>query len=123
MNAIVAFLLWLWAVITFLPRRLAALLPWRKEKLYRYVRVDELPDKLEQAKVYLAGEGAYLWAAAMICPCGCGQVIELNLLKQARPCWSAEEHADGTVSLEPSVWRQKGCRSHFIVRHGRIHWC
>jgi hypothetical protein len=122
-NRIVAFLLWLWTVITFLPRWLGSLLPWGKPKLYRCVRVNELPDKLEQAKVYLAGEGAYLWVAAMICPCGCRQVIEINLLKQARPCWSAQEHGDGTVSLAPSVWRQKGCRSHFFVRHGRIHWC
>ncbi|WP_436231260.1 DUF6527 family protein [Caballeronia sp. LjRoot29] len=59
----------------------------------------------------------------MICPCGCGEVIELNLLKQARPCWSAEEHPDGTISLVPSVWRQRGCRSHFFLRRGGIEWC
>ena len=33
----------------------------------------------------------------MICPCGCGEIIELNLLKQVRPCWRrarAREHLD-----------------------------
>jgi Family of unknown function (DUF6527) len=123
LNVFMAFLLWLWAVITFLPRRLAALWLSRKPKAYRCVRVEEFPDRLEPSKVYLAGEGDDLWAASMICPCGCGAVIELNLLKQARPCWSVEEHRDGTISLKPSVWRQKGCRSHFFVRHGRIDWC
>jgi hypothetical protein len=123
LNGIVAVFLWLWAVVTFVPRRLAALWPSRKPKQFRCVRVDEFPEKLERAKVYLAGEGDNLWAASMICPCGCGEVIELNLLKQARPCWSAQEHSDGTVTLAPSVWRQKGCRSHFFVRHGRIDWC
>jgi hypothetical protein len=85
--------------------------------------VQEFPDKLDRAMVYLAGEGYNLWAAAMICPCGCGDVIELNLLKRARPCWGVQEHSDGTITLAPSVWRQKGCRSHFILRRGRIDWC
>ena len=123
MNRIAAFFVWLWAVVTFVLRRLASLLPWRKPKLFRGVRVEELPDKLEPLKIYLAGEGDDLWAAALICPCGCGEVIELNLLKKARPCWSVREYSDGTVSLKPSIWRQKGCRSHFIVRAGRIDWC
>jgi hypothetical protein len=123
LNWIATFFLWLWAVVTFVPRRLIALWPSRKSKLFHCVRVEDFPDKLERAKVYLAGEGDNLWAASMICPCGCGEVIELNLLKQARPCWSAQEHPDGTISLAPSVWRQKGCRSHFLVRHGRIDWC
>jgi hypothetical protein len=103
--------------------RSGVLWPWSKSPPFRSARVEELPDKLQKAIIYLAGEGENLWAAAMICPCGCGEVIELNLLKQARPCWSAVEHSDGTVTLAPSVWRQKGCRSHFIVRHGEIVWC
>jgi hypothetical protein len=117
----VPFFIWLWTVVTFVPLRLLAF--WRKPKLFRCVRVDEFPDKLAQATIYLAGEGNNLWAASMVCPCGCGEVIELNLLNQTRPCWSAQEHPDGTVTLAPSVWRQRGCRSHFFVRHGRIDWC
>lgn len=123
MNAITSFLVWLWSAIAYVPRQLAALWPWRKPRLIHGIRVEEFPDKLDKAKVYIAGEGDHLWAAAMMCPCGCGQVIELNLLKQTRPCWSVQEHADGTVTLAPSVWRQKGCRSHFLLRHGRIDWC
>ena len=114
---------WLWSVIAFLPRKAARFWPWRKPKSYRYEHVDDFPDSLEGSKVYVAGEGENLWAAAMICPCGCGETIELNLLKDARPRWSAEKHSDGSVSLKPSVWRQKGCRSHFVVSHGRINWC
>jgi hypothetical protein len=123
LSWIVTFFLRLLAVVTSLRRRLVALWPSRQPKLFQCVRVEEFPDKLEQAKVYLAGEGDNLWAASMICPCGCGEVIQLNLLKQTRPCWRVQEHSGGTVSLAPSVWRQKGCRSHFFVRHGRIDWC
>lgn len=103
---------------------LFGLLPWRQRELvFHAVRVEDLPDQLEKEKVYLAGEGANVWAAALQCPCGCGERIELSLLPQSRPSWRAEVHADNTVSLTPSVWRQKGCKSHFILRLGRVIWC
>lgn len=114
---------WLWSALLFFPRQLAAFWSTPKPRPIRCIRVEDFPATLESATVYLAGEGTNLWGAAMICPCGCAEVIELNLLKQVRPCWSAEEHADGTVSLVPSVWRQKGCKSHFFLRRGGIEWC
>lgn len=123
MNAFAAFFFWLWSTLTYLPRKFAALWPARKPTLFRGIRVEEFPDKLDKTKLYLAGEGVHLWAAAMMCPCGCGDVIELNLLKQARPCWNVQDHPDGTITLAPSVWRQKGCRSHFLLRHGKVDWC
>jgi hypothetical protein len=89
----------------------------------RYERVDEFPDLLNPSTIYVAGEEPHMWAAAMLCPCGCGDVIELNLLEQASPCWSVRQHRDGSVTLTPSVWRRKGCRSHFFVRNNRIDWC
>jgi hypothetical protein len=124
MNAIIAFLIWLWSVLTYIPRRLfgrGELL--QKQKLHRSARVEDIPDDPTGFTVYLVGEGGNLWAAAMLCPCGCGERIELNLLPQVRPRWSAEEHEDCTVTLTPSVWRQSGCRSHFILRHGCVIWC
>jgi len=94
-----------------------------KVQLYHYEHVEELPDLLQAHTLYLAGENGYFWAAAMLCPCGCGDAIELNLLKKARPCWTVHEHSDRSASLTPSVWRRQGCRSHFFLRHGRIDWC
>ena len=104
-------------------QKLRQKLPRKKQKPYRCVRVEDMPENLKPLTVYLCGEGQYLWAAAMICPCGCKQVINLNLLQNVRPRWSVKEHKDGTVTLTPSVWRQNGCRSHFILRQGRIQWC
>lgn len=92
-------------------------------KLYRPEWVGDLPDSPSPFVLYIAGAGENAWAASMVCPCGCQDVIELNLLQQVRPRWSAVEHADGTVSLNPSVWRNIGCRSHFILNNGEIHWC
>jgi hypothetical protein len=90
---------------------------------FAIVLVEDLPDEPRPRTLYLAGEPGHPWCAALACPCGCGDVIRLNLLGDARPCWSVVEHRDGTVSVEPSVWRQKGCRSHFFVRRGYIDWC
>ena len=104
-------------------KKLREKLPRKKQKRYQSVRADEMPDSLKPFTVYLCGEGQYLWAAAMICPCGCKEVIQLNLLKEVRPRWTVQQDKDGSVSLMPSVWRQKGCRSHFFVRHGMIEWC
>lgn len=123
MNTIWKLLSWLRFIAADIAHKAARLWPWRKLRLYHFIRVEEFPDNLEKTKVYLAGEGENLWAAAMVCPCGCGDLIELNLLKQARPCWNVRLHSEGTVSLTPSVWRQKGCRSHFWLRSGRIDWC
>ena len=95
----------------------------RREPRIRYERVGDLPDTLKPATLYVAGAEPYVWAAAMLCPCGCGDVIEMNLLEPASPCWSVRQHRDGSVTLMPSVWRTKGCRSHFFVRNSRIDWC
>ena len=111
-----------WRAVSY-PARWLGQRRLRKSRTYRYQRVDEFPDYLEAFKLYLAGENGYLWAAAMLCPCGCGAVIELNLLKKARPRWSVTEHPDGSASLMPSVWRSEGCMSHFYLRQGQVDWC
>ena len=116
-------LLWVQGFFLWVASGLAALLPGRKLRPYISVRVEDLPDKMQRSRVYVAGEGEHVWAAAMLCPCGCDDRIELNLLPQVRPRWEIQEHDDGTVSLHPSVWRQKGCKSHFVLNHGRIRWC
>lgn len=96
---------------------------WFSERRWKSVRVDDFPDRLQKHRVYLVCEDGQVWQAAMLCPCGCAAVIQLCLLSESRPNWAATTHADGTVSLHPSVWRTAGCRSHFILRFGRIAWC
>lgn len=91
-------------------------------KTYVTELTDEMPDRLLPATVYLVGEGEYLWNASMICPCGCGQALHMNLQPDSRPLWRATRHPDGTVTLHPSVWRQKGCRAHFWFRNGAVQW-
>lgn len=112
-----------WNLVSFPARWVQSRWIKPQPQLFRSARVEDMPDSLKSHTIYLCGEGENLWAAAMICPCGCGDVIQLNLLKRASPCWSVIDHPDGTVSVMPSVWRKKGCRSHFFIRQGRVDWC
>lgn len=56
----------------------------------------------------------------MACPCGCGEEIPVNLDSRAGPAWRIYRNQRTGVSLFPSVWRDTGCRSHFIVWRGEI---
>jgi len=121
---------WLAAPFVWLARLIALLIDAifvrpleTKTRTYHSIRVADLPDEPNPFIVYIAGEGPNVWAASLVCPCGCEEIIELNLLPQARPRWSFTEHKNGAITLEPSVWRRSGCRSHFILRDGLIHWC
>ncbi len=58
----------------------------------------------------------------MACPDGCGEHLTINLDEQAGPTWSLYKGNRG-MTLFPSVWRESGCRSHFIVWHDTILWC
>jgi hypothetical protein len=96
----------------------------RAEKPLGTVLAEELPDKLDRNVVYVLGEGKHRWFVALTCPCGCGNTLQVSLLPDSKPRWRLIEHADdGTVTVEPSIWREVGCRSHFFLRRGRIQWC
>jgi hypothetical protein len=58
----------------------------------------------------------------MLCPDGCGEVLTINLDRRAGPAWQLYFEGQA-VSLFPSVWRNTGCCSHFIVWRSRIYWC
>ena len=91
---------------------------------YKTSVVEEiLPDTLKRRTLYIVKEDGYEEQAAMICPCGCKQILHMNLLPDERPCWGVTTHSDGSASLHPSVWRKVGCKSHFWFRHGRVKWC
>jgi len=91
---------------------------------YRTVVVEDLlPARLKSKLLYLVQDDGYLEQAALLCPCGCGQVLQMNLQSDTRPCWTVTQHEDGTATLHPSVWRKKDCESHFWFRRGRVRWC
>jgi hypothetical protein len=81
---------------------------------------DDLPRRLQPRRVYLTGNPT--WRVAFLCPCGCGSVVELCVLAEVDPHWRFAVDDKRRVSLQPSVWRTNGCRSHYFIRRGRIMW-
>jgi len=57
----------------------------------------------------------------MKCPCGCGEDLPVNLDKRAGPAWRLYRNKNRGISLYPSVWRDTGCKSHFILSRGIIY--
>lgn len=84
---------------------------------------DSLPSRIPRRDLVLAQEDGEDWCVGMRCPCGCGHVIELLLIAEAKPRWDLTVDARGRPTLSPSVWLKAGCRSHFWIREGRIRWC
>ena len=113
--------------MTRLGRVLRRVRAWAERWLlppYRTMEVEALPPaRLQRRIVYIVCEDGFDEQVALLCPCGCGRVLQMNLLPDERPCWRVTRNADGTVTLHPSVWRTKGCGSHFWLRNGRIWWC
>jgi Family of unknown function (DUF6527) len=82
-----------------------------------------LPEPTELWNLVVARDGDEDWSVGFRCPCGCGQRLEMMLLKEVKPRWDVSVDRRGYVSLHPSVWLREGCKSHFWVRLGRIVWC
>lgn len=79
-------------------------------------RLLDRPDRL-----VLVDRGRPRWLK-MLCPCGCGDAISVNLDARAGASWRLLRNRSG-VTLIPSVWRTSGCRSHFLLWSSRIIWC
>lgn len=95
----------------------------RRQGYWPTVSCAELPEELEAQTLYLWGEDGQIWQAVMACPCCCGATLHMSTLTDDWPHWKIDQHDDGTTTLSPSIWRKIGCRSHFWLRHGCIHWC
>ena len=61
--------------------------------------------------------------AVFKCPCGCNTIISLPLQNTQNPHWNLQHSYGGKPTLNPSIWQNKGCFSHFWVINGKIEWC
>lgn len=84
---------------------------------------EDLPTKLKTKTIYIITEDNEPWHVAMLCPCGCNATLQMNLIPDEYPVWRLEYHKNGFSTLNPSIWRKKGCLSHFWLRNGHIYWC
>lgn len=84
---------------------------------------DNLPDDMPALTVLVTHDDSEPWSAGLLCPCGCGDTIELPLFPEADQRWSIHINKQSRPTLHPSIWRKKGCRSHFFLREGLVMWC
>lgn len=66
-------------------------------------------------------ERGVLRSLVMLCPDGCGETLVVNLDPRTGKAWALDRR--GGTTLYPSVWRDGGCGSHFIVWRDAVLWC
>ncbi len=76
----------------------------------------------EAQAIALIHRGGKYRSVVFACPSDCGDLIVLNLDPAAGHAWRVKV-SDGHVSLLPSVWRDSGCGSHFILWESEVWWC
>lgn len=96
---------------------------WHPPRKLLIVEGDALPSHLPSRTLVLLRDDGEDWSVGMLCPCGCGDPIELMLIREARPRWDLRVDPKQLPTLQPSIWRNTGCRSHFWLRGGRVTWC
>ncbi|MBS1682160.1 MAG: hypothetical protein JST48_10635 [Bacteroidetes bacterium] len=95
----------------------------KKEKTnYTLISIEDFPEAIEGGKLYLIGSQNKKWLIAMLCPCGCDAVIQLNLLKEAKPQWKTRINKKGHITVLPSIRRIIGCQSHFHIIKSSVQW-
>lgn len=67
----------------------------------------------------LIDRGRLRWLL-LLCPCGCGEEFPINLDPRAGPAWRFYLDKRTGVSVYPSVWRESGCESHYIIWRNKI---
>lgn len=87
---------------------------------YRDHTADPAPDYTAGKLVIIGPPEMAKWLR-FSCPCGCGEILALNLMPNHAPRWSVEPHPDGTLTVFPSV-DATTCKSHFWIRRSKIVW-
>lgn len=93
----------------------------RKKRYTRIVEIDDKPSPPRKDTIYRVGD-PYPWSLVFICPCGCENEVELNVLPDIKPCWKYSICSGNLISIYPSVWLSNDCGAHFSIRESRIKW-
>ena len=91
------------------------------QKKYHIKFANNIPELLEKRVVYVIDEQTK-WVMVFSCPCGCEDKIHLNLLEEVSPKWAYTISRRKVIGITPSVNRVRGCKSHFWLRNGKVHF-
>ena len=95
---------------------------WADQRI-KVAYTEREPTKPKARRLYVATSSRGPNFGYLLCPCGCGETLHLRFLPDRYPRWDLDIEVDGVASIRPSVWRQVGCRSHFVLTRGNVHWC
>lgn len=86
--------------------------------------VEDLPNhgSIQPGTIMIVGGVDWAKWVLLKCPCGCGDVLTLSLMKSFKPRWRLRLDKKNLVTLSPSVWKRDGCESHFYIRKSRVKW-
>lgn len=84
--------------------------------------VEDVPLQFTNKTIYIVGLEKDPWLISFKCPCGCNSIINLNLLKEAKPRWKFSFRTKKKINISPSVNRLLDCKSHFFIRNSKIDW-
>lgn len=96
--------------------------PWSFRDVF-YSNVVVVADQASAVRELKAGtivvikSGELVKSVKFLCPCGCGETLSVNLVRATGRAWRMSLDLHRGVSLFPSVWRDSGCESHFILRN------
>jgi hypothetical protein len=91
---------------------------------YKATYVSDPPDTAKRNQLFVVGTRTDPFQVVMGCPCGCRRPIYLDLVpSHGAQHWKLEVSPSALPTLSPSVWRVDGCRSHFLLKAGRVVWC
>lgn len=98
---------------------------WKfKQFQYKVEIINDNPnsENLKKDIIYVVGEKRYMKWAYMKCPCGCNDTIMLSLNRNISPSWSIKQDKLGRATISPSINKLNGCKSHFLVKSGKLIW-
>ena len=96
---------------------------FKRSKTHHSVIVEEMPGNLKPGILYIFDNAGYHWQMVMLCPCGCGDVLFINLVDTHNPYWKYYLDNRSRITLRPSLHRKDRCRSHFFITKNKINWC
>lgn len=105
-------------MIKWLANALARFQPYRTEW------VEDPPGDPQPRTVYVVGGRRHPFSAVVACPRpACRRWTNLDVAPDVTPRWRFYEHADGTLSLHPSIHvTALSCKCHYWLRRGRVVW-
>lgn len=82
-----------------------------------------VPEDMQPGVIYVVGGPGYQKWAVFRCPGHEDEIVQLSLMANRRPRWTATTDFIGRPTIHPSVRQLDGSFAHFWVKGGHVEWC